>query len=106
MDLQFSGDPACLLGREWIVHDKYNLLFARIAGVYKVFDFLRPFGGSVVFTYTHMPYASQQLNKHNYTAGTVTDIFGINLLGITLMYRQWLPGFAHPLCAGPLLNLD
>lgn len=33
-----------------IVHDKYDLLFVRVAGIYKVFDFLSPVGCSTVFT--------------------------------------------------------
>lgn len=106
MDLQFSRHPACLLSREGlvqggngmgieIIHDKYNLLFVRVAGVHKVFDFPGPVSCSPVFADTYMPYASQWLNKHKYAAGTVPDIFGIGLLDIPRTHRQWFPGFAQ-----------
>ncbi len=106
MGLQFSGDPACLPGRIGlvqgrdsmrieIVYDKYNSLFVRVAGVYKVFVLLRSVGCSTVFRDTYMPYSSQRLNKHIYTAGTVPDIFRIELMGISQTHQQRFPGFAQ-----------
>lgn len=99
MNLQFSDDSACLMSRKSlvqrgygmsieIVHDKYDLLFVRVADVYTVFDFLSPVGCGTVLPDTYMPYASQRLNKHKYTARTVSDIFGINLLSISWAHRQ------------------
>ena len=68
MNLQFSGDPACLMSRKSliqrsygmsieIVRDKYDFLVVRVAGIYKIFDFLSPVGCGTVFTATYMPYA-------------------------------------------------
>lgn len=80
-----------------IVHDKYNFLFVRVAGIYKVLDFFRPVSRGTVFTDAYMPHATQRLYKHKYTAVAVPDIFGIGLPGISRAHRQWLPGFAQQL---------
>ena len=80
-----------------IVHDKYNFLFVRVAGIYKVLDFFRPVSRGTVFTDAYMPHAPQRLYKHKYTAVAVSDIFGIGFLCVTWAHGQGGSGFPKQL---------
>lgn len=92
-NLQFSGNSTCLwsweslvqgyngMGIE-IIHYKDPLLLVWIADIHKISDFLSPVDCSTMFTDAYMSYAAQWLHEYKDTTGTISDIFGIQLLRI------------------------
>lgn len=101
MDLQLLGNPTgfrsgkyLVQGREGmgiqVVHDKYDLIPARIADIHKILDLFSPVNCCTVFSHAYMAHSAQRLHKYKNATGTIPNIFTVNFLSIPWTHRQRL----------------
>lgn len=70
------------------IHNTYDAILTRVAGIHEIRNFLSLVNCSTVFPDIYMPNAAQRLHKYKYASAAVSDLFRIDLLCVTWAHGQ------------------